>query len=458
MGRYLRFMLLCSVVAAFFPSRAVLTQEKELRLSLSECIDIGLRNNSLVVQDRYNVAIAEAGVDDSRNAFLPNSNFSWSMSRSITGPREGSFIEEGTGQVITTLTESRVGGSQGLGFGSLSIPVYDARLNANLSASKQALKSVEMSQIANRQQVVFNVKRDYFNLLQAIKLLEVRKEEIRVAEEDLRRDKTLYEIGSTPISNVYSSEANLAGLQAELIQRENDVEIARTNLSFSLGLGTDVRIVPTEEEFEVKVPPLTYEEALDRALEGHPGLLSTKYTMLQSRESLKGLQRSRRYPSVTASGGYGWSLSRGERFRGLEDLFLKNYSYSFSVRVSLPIFNMGTENNIKQQKLSYLRRQELLDQEKRQQALLVKQAYLSLERLRRLLEANKASVRAQEENFKLAEERYNFGAGTFLERLQAQRDLFQARNNLVQSIYNYQIEFARLEQAMGGSVAGPEGE
>ena len=129
-------------------------------------------------------------------------------------------------------------------------------------------------------------------------------------------NKTLYEIGSTPISNVYSSEANLAGLQAELIQRENDVEIARTNLSFSLGLGTDVRIVPTEEEFEVKVPPLTYEEALDRALEGHPGLLSTKYTMLQSRESLKGLQRSRRYPSVTASGGYGWSLSRGERFQG----------------------------------------------------------------------------------------------------------------------------------------------
>ncbi len=458
MGRYLRSMLLCFVIAALFPSRAVLAQEKELRLSLSECIDIGLKNNTLVVQDRYNVALAEAGVDNSRNAFLPSSSFSWSMSRSITGPREGSFIEEGTGQVITTLTESRVGGSQGLGFGSLSIPVYDAQLNANLSASKQALKSVKMGQTANRQQVVFNVKQDYFNLLQAIKLLEVQQEQIRVAKENLRRNETLYEIGSAPISNVYSAQANLASLQAGLIERENAVEIARTNLSFSLGLGTDVRIVPTEEEFEVKVPPLTYEEALDRALKGHPGLLSTKYTMLQSRESLKGLQRSRYHPRVGVSGGYGWSLGRGESFRGLEDLFLKNYSYSFSVNVSLPIFNMGTENNIKQQQLRYLRSQEQLDQTKRQQALRVKQAYLSLGRLRRLLEANKASVRAQEENFKLAEERYNFGAGTFLERLQAQRDLFQERNNLVQSIYNYQIEFARLEQAMGGRVVGPEGE
>ena len=178
--------------------------------------------------------------------------------------------------------------------------------------------------------------------------------------------------------------------------------------------------------------------------------------MLQSRESLKGLQRSRRHPAVTISGGYGWSLTRGEAFRGLEDLFLKNYSYSFRVGASLPIFNMGIENNIKQQKLRYLRSQEQLDQQKRLQTFRVKQAYLNLGRFQRLIAANEASVRAQQENFKLAEERYNFGAGTFLERLQAQRDLFQARNSLVQSIYNYQIEFARMELETGAPVVEQE--
>ncbi len=446
-------------IAALFLSTAAPAQEPEvedMRLSLSECVDIGLSNNTLIVQNRYDLALAEADVDNSRNAFLPSLSLSWSTSRSITGPREGTFLDESTGQVISALGESRVGGSQRFSMSSISIPLYNAQANSNLSASKQGLKATRMTQIANRQQVIFDVKQAYFNLLQSIKLLEVQKEQIRVAQENLRRNETLYEIGSAPISNVYSAQADLAGLQAILIQRENDVEIDRTNLSFALGLGTDVRVVPTEEEFEVKVPSLTYEEALGRALEEHPSILSTKYSMLQSRESLKGLQRSRRHPRVTMSGGYSWNLNSGESFRGMEDLFLKNYSYSFSVGASLPIFNMGTENGIRQQKLRYLRSQEQLDQAKRQRALLVKQAFLNLGRLRRLLEANEASVRAQEENFKLAEERYNFGAGTFLERLQAQRDLFQARNSLVQSIYNYQIEFARLEQAMGAPIVEEE--
>ena len=63
-------------------------------------------------------------------------------------------------------------------------------------------------------------------------------------------------------------------------------------------------------------------------------------------------------------------------------------------------------------------------------------------------------MQAAEENFKLEEERYNFGGGTFLERLTAQRDLFDARNSLVQSQYNYLIEMARLENELGVSPTG----
>ena len=42
----------------------------------------------------------------------------------------------------------------------------------------------------------------------------------------------------------------------------------------------------------------------------------------------------------------------------------------------------------------------------------------------------------------------------FLERLTAQRDLFDARNNLVQSKYNYLIEMANLENEIGTPVVG----
>ena len=459
MPRFTTFLLCCLVVVTQGLPGATVAQEttKEMRLSLSECVDIALEKSPQIALNRYTVAISEAGIDGSRSAFYPTISSSWSTSRNITGPREGSFLDPSTGEVITTLGESRVGGGHNISIGSLSIPLYNAQNFASLAASKQGLRSSQMDQTASRQTVVFGVKQSYFNLLKAMKLLEVQQEQVRVAEESLKRNETLYEIGSTAISELYSARANLASAQATLIQRENTVAIRRTELSFAMGLDMDVTVVPAEEEFEVKAPRISYQAAVDWALTGHPSILADKYAMLQSRESLKGAVRSLRHPSVRLTGGgFGWSLSKGEQFRGLEDLFLKNYSYSFGVSVSFPIFNMGTENNIKTQKLRYLQRQEQLEQTKRQRAQDLRQSYLSLELQRRSIAANEASVKAAEENYQLAEERYNLGAGTYLERLQAQRDLFSARNSLVQAIYDYQIELARLEQRTGTSVAVAE--
>ena len=52
----------------------------------------------------------------------------------------------------------------------------------------------------------------------------------------------------------------------------------------------------------------------------------------------------------------------------------------------------------------------------------------------------------------MARERYELGTGTLLERLQAQTTVFQARNNLVQAMYNYHIQLAQLELATGESL------
>ena len=292
-------------------------------------------------------------------------------------------------------------------------------------------------------------------MLQTIKLLEVQQERVRVSEESLRRAETLYEIGSAAILQVTNARSNLAGLRATLIQRENDVRIAQSNLAFTMGLGTDVDIIPSEEEFELLSPKYSESDALSIALKEHPDILDSKYGMLASRDTYNATRKSLYHPRITMNtGAYSWSIGKDEEFGGIEDIFLKNYGYSLSLNVTMPLFNFNTSNNLKRQKLLYLRSQEQLDQAKRQKAVILQQRYLNLERFRRLIEANEVAVEAAEENFKLEEERYNFGGGTFLERLTAQRDLFDARNNLVQSKYNYLIEMANLENEIGTPVVG----
>ena len=99
--------------------------QTKMKLTLDECIQTALSNNATIEQDKYSVAIAETNVDNVRNQFLPNSSaVSWSMSRSVQGPREGSVLDPTTGALVQTLGEDRVSGGQSFGIGGLSIPIY----------------------------------------------------------------------------------------------------------------------------------------------------------------------------------------------------------------------------------------------------------------------------------------------------------------------------------------------
>jgi len=446
MMRFVGYFLCFTV---FWGSQA--DAQTEMRMTLAECIDVALSNNLTLEQGKYTVALSEVSVDQQRNRFLPSSSsLNWSSSRNVRGPSERSVLDETTGQILNLVGDESISGGQSVSIGGFSIPLYDGNVIASLSASKKRLQQQQITQIGTRFDVIFSVKQNYFQVLQAMKLLEVQQERVRVSEESLRRSETLYEIGSAAILQVANAKAQLASEKATLIQRENDVLIRRSNLGFALGLGTEVDVIPAEEEFALEEPRYTYDQALDLALEENPDILSSKYSMLASKDDYRATKYSLYHPTVRLNvGSFGWSISKEEKFGGLEDLFLKNYSYSMSINVSMPLFNFNTTNNLKQQKLQYMRSQVNLDQAKRQKALNVKLRYLTLERLRRQIEAQEIAVQAQEENFKLEEERYNFGGGTFLERLTAQRDLFNARNSLVQAQYDYLIQMAQLENELG---------
>ena len=450
-----RYIAVLAIIFAHVNTSAQ-EERREMRLSLNECVEISLTSSAQIEQFKYTVAIAETQVDNARNSFFPTaSTMTWGLNRSVQGPREGQVLDQTTGTLVQLLGEDRIGGGQNFRIGGLSMPIYDGQIISQLSSAKNSLMQTRMQQTGNRQTIIFQTKQRYFLLLQAIKLLEVQQERVRVSEESLRRAETLYEIGSAAILQVTNARSNLAGLRATLIQRENAVSIAQSNLAFTMGLGTDVDIIPSEEEFELLAPKYSFADALSIALAEHSDILGSKYSMLSARDTYNATRKSLYHPRITMStGAYSWSIGKDEEFGGIEDIFLKNYNYSFSIGVTMPLFNFNTSINLKRQKLQYLRSQEQLDQAKRQKALDLRLRYLNLERFRRLIEANEVAVEAAEENFKLEEERYNFGGGTFLERLTAQRDLFDARNNLVQSKYNYLIEMANLENEVGTPVVG----
>jgi outer membrane protein TolC len=260
----------------------------------------------------------------------------------------------------------------------------------------------------------------------------------------------MYEIGSVAVADVLTARSNLETKKVAVITQEQAVDIARSNLAFTLGLDVNQPIRLKEELLTAKPVGMTYEQALRRAFDRRPDLKARRFGLEQSRRQLDETRAGMRRPTVSMNAGYSWG-TQNTPFRGIEDLFLQNYSYSFGLSVSMPIFNgMRTENSIRQRKLQFQQTQDLLRRDERQVALSVKQATLNVARYIQQIDAQNEAVKAAEEDFRLAEERYNFGAGTILERLQAQERLFTAKNNYINAIYNYYQELASLEAAVGG--------
>ena len=214
----------------------------------------------------------------------------------------------------------------------------------------------------------------------------------------------------------------------------------------------DVRIIPTEVEIKIEPVGLTFEKAYDVASQGS-ALAADRYDMLSRKDNLKATRYRLYAPTISMTGSYSWNLSDEEDFSGLEDLFLRNYSYNVRLNVSVPIFNMVTTTSVKRQKIQYLQQMEIYQQSKRQLGLNMRRSLLNIRQLARSIQANEASVVAQEQDFRLQDEAYNFGAGTFLDRQQAQLRLFNAKSALVRARYNYQIEIADLERLLGMPVA-----
>ena len=443
------FTLVLGTSETFSQEKTALELEGTLDLTLEDCVEIALKHNPEVVNARLNVDIQALALRTAKGWLLPSINSRYGLNKAITGPRPGQFLDPVTQQVITSPGRSTVSSSHSVG-ANISIPIYNANTLASIAADRAGLRGRKQDLRGSRVSTIHAVKKRFFEVLQAEKLLALNQESVRTAEESLRRSKTMYEIGSVAVSDVLKARSALEALKVTVITQDNEMKIARSNLAFVLGIDVNRSIRLKAGDLTVEPMALSYEQALTKAVDRRPDLQSKNFDLEQTRRQMDAARALIRRPTVSMSAGYSWR-TQNTPFQGIEDLFLQNYSYTFGLNISLPIFNgMRTENQGDQNELRYLVNLEQLRQVKRQIALDVKQSLLNLERDRKKIAAQQEAVKAAEEDFRLAEERYNFGAGTILERLDAQERLFRSKNQHINAVYDYQKRLADLEAALGG--------
>lgn len=417
-----------SIFAQQIPQKKVLT--------IDECIRIALRNS-------YSVRVAEQTYDEAKwqllgawSGFLPQADLSLNWSTSDVP------IWQDFGGERFASSSARYS----LGF-SISQNLFDGGRNlATYNIAHSYKKAAEEGLKIARLNTILAVKENCYGLLKAEMLYEVQKEAVKRSEEQMSLAKARFDLGSASLSDYLKAKVQLVNDSLSLITYQNSVRSAQENLNYILRIDLNTLIEVSakleHEEFEKNLDQL-----MKRTLPNHPQMSQAKTAVNIARSSVT-RARSYRFPSLTFGVGYDW---RDTKFPDSWNKYTKvNDPWSWGFRVGLNIFDgLSITSGIRSAKAALRKEEENFEQTKKDLELEIRQAFLKVEEAEKKIQVTEDALEAAEQDLKLTQEKYNLGAASMLELLDANVSYKTVKNNQVEALYDYSLAVARFEKAIG---------
>ena len=397
-------------------------------LTINQCVDIALKNNP-------QIRLAQSNYDfNYSNLVISRSNIYPQLSLQSSWNRNGGTVFTGPNAVPLTYA-TYVAGFQG------SLLLFDFwKTYSRISAYSDLTDASAQDLINAKQTLILNTYTAYFDYLQAVKLKKVSEESLQQASEHLKLSRSLFDVGSKPQFDVIKAESDEATARVNLLNAENNIDITRLQLENILN-----QKLPTafslRDDFEVVRDSVTESASLNIALKNRPEIIAGKLRVDANKSFLISAWTAN-LPTINASGGYTWrSFAMNQTFQG---------SWSLGVVFYLPIFQgFALDAGIQQAKANLDNVQATYDLTEQSITLDVRQQYSNLRLARNQISASRSLLKAAEETLRLAEARFKEEVGSAVEVTDARVAYYNAQVLLIQSLYNYQVTYARLERAMG---------
>jgi outer membrane protein TolC len=152
-------------------------------------------------------------------------------------------------------------------------------------------------------------------------------------------------------------------------------------------------------------------------------------------------------PSITVSLSKSYSNSF---WREVKEFDKHDGSWSIGTTVSLPIFsNFSRKVSMSQAKVALNNARANYYYNQNDVTRAIKEAYRNMIRAGEMLAVASETEESAREDMSLTQEKYNLGAATILELLDARVSLIRAQNDKIKSEFDYNMAVATLENTTG---------
>ncbi len=321
---------------------------------------------------------------------------------------------------------------------------------AGVKAARASRDAAQYQLEAVTNQVLAGVRIAFYNVLRAQQTIAVREQALSLLAGEAKNARNRYEAGAGAQFDVLRAEVALANGRPPLITARNDLKIGIEELRQLLGFinrdGANLAKVP---EFLGELTFGNEQFSLDDAL------AAARRQRAELQALAKGVSiadagvtvaRAGYLPKVGASAGWQVVSNRALLNHGQSNLD----GWFVGAQSSWAIFDgRATAGKVRSAKSQAAQARLSLQEEELAIDVEVRRAFASWQQAVELVAASSKVVEQATEALRLSRARFDVGAATQLDVLQAQVALTEAGNNKVQALYAYNAAVAQLRTAVG---------
>lgn len=413
-------------------------------LTLDQCIDLALNRNPVNRSLDAGLRAAEENIGEARAPYYPEVGLSSAWRRWQTHAFLPNIPVPNLATSIGPIDDYSAGVS-----GQWTLFDSGAR-KSRLEAARRARDSVLAGTVGVRQDLALQVEDTYYRLVAAYEGLDAAREDLKRAEAHRQLAVNLHEAGAAPKADVTRARVLVADARLGLVRAENLVHVRTGALNTLMGLPveTAVKVQPPAEP--IPAPPvIDAVSAMDTAVEQRVEVTADRDRVREARQTIRGA-KSAYGPTVYAAGKLGWRDSK---------FWPTDSDWSVGVTLELPLFNgFAREHRLRGAHAELDRRRAELDttiQSVRQQ---VWTAHLNVRESAEALNQARAMLADARESLRLTRARYEAGAGTFTDLIDAETSLSHSEFVVVNSRMDFRVALAAFHRATGElSVPTPTG-
>jgi len=338
--------------------------------------------------------------------------------------------------------------------GSLSAKqiIYDfGKTGGNVDSSKFDATSYSMQNIQDISDKKRDVKEAYYHVLNALSLILVQKENVKLNEAQLYRSQRYFEAGIRTKIDVSDAKVTLIQARLDLKRAEYNLKLAYANLDEVAGF-TDLEQKYTVYAQELDLNSLyssihSYKFSLVKSISyayENRATLKKQEAQIQASIAQEDQVSSEYYPSLYLSADYTkQSVDTLKRFTPQDQ-------WQATLNMDWNLYQGGSTSARVQEKKIYtnISNATLVDYKLSIKKETTK-AYINVNKSKDSVELSQNLVKVSEEKFEQASKRYEHGLSDYIELQQARQGYIDAKATLVVDYYDYYIAIATLDNAIG---------